>query len=71
MKILVVCEPGRVMLVGEGGRITGILPGPQVTTGNPYLVFGPIIRAEFGVDPLETTVTVATVSSGNLAAMER
>lgn len=69
MKILVVAEPGRVMLIGEGGRISGIVPGPQRTTGNPYLVFGPIIRAEFGVDPLETTVVVATVTSGDLEMM--
>jgi hypothetical protein len=70
MRILVICQPGAVMLVGEGGRVSPIVPGPQETAGNPYLRFGPIIREQFGVDPLKTTITVATVTSNNLEAMK-
>ena len=69
MKILIVCEPGQVMLVGEGGRISEIVPGPQETKGNPYLVFGLIIQELFGVRALETTLTVATVTSGSLKTL--
>jgi hypothetical protein len=54
------------MMIGEGGRITGVLPFEENTQGNPYLVFGQLVKSEFGLDPLECTIVVATVSSGSL-----
>lgn len=71
MRVLVICQPGKVMLVGQGGLISGIVEGPQNTAGNPYILFGPIIRSLFGFDPLDCILTVATVTSGDLERMEK
>lgn len=47
-------------------RVIGPIPYDGVSTGNPYLRFGPVIREHLSCDPISQHLTVSRVTSGDL-----